>query len=171
MKVSEKNGRADAQGTTANYEHDVAQTAKSNGTAQTKEEQKAKPAEDKAKAATEKIEPAVAKQIEEPKPVKFALNLESTLKIVSDLHRRSVQRENLLSRIAQLEAFEITLMEQGDELESNHFQGCKLMIVDDKNRQFTTNTANLIKMVVDYIRKACLDKLAEIEANIIFPTA
>lgn len=80
-----------------------------------------------------------AESKEELKP---ALNLEATLKVVQDLHRRSIQRDNLLTRIGQLEAFEIALIEEGDELENNHFQGCKLIIVDDKSRQFATTTAD-----------------------------
>ncbi|MBC8053820.1 MAG: hypothetical protein H7Y13_12215 [Sphingobacteriaceae bacterium] len=103
--------------------------------------------------------------------IKPALNLESTLKVVNDLHRRCIQRENLLTRINELETFEIALMEEGDELEANHFQGCKLMIVDDKNRQFITTTSGLIKLVAEFIHNACLSKLGEIESNIVFPRA
>ncbi len=112
---------------------------------------------------------------QETKPVEKiqhpALNLESTLRVVNDLHRRCIQRENLLTRINELEAFEIALIEESDELESNHFQGCKLMIVDDKNRQFITSTSGLIKLVAEFIHNACLTKLGEIESNIVFPRA
>ena len=103
-----------------------------------------------------------------PKPV---LNLEATLKVVDDLHRRSIQRDNLLNRIHQLEAFEIAQIEEGDELETNHFQGCQLIISDDKGRKFITQTAGLIKLVSDFIHSACLEKLSEIEAHIVFPRA
>ncbi|HXI01156.1 MAG TPA: hypothetical protein VNI52_12890 [Sphingobacteriaceae bacterium] len=109
--------------------------------------------------------------VNEIPPIKPVLNLEATLKVVEDLHRRSIQRDNLLNRINQLDAFEIALIEEGDELESNHFQGCKLMIVDDKNRQFITTTSGLIKLVAEFIHNACLTKLGEIEANIVFPRA
>lgn len=108
---------------------------------------------------------------EELKAVKPALNLEATLKVVQDLHRRSIQRDNLLNRIGQLEAFEISLIEGSDELETNHFQGCKLTITDDKGKQFTTNTAGLIRMVSQFIYDACVEKLQDIEANIVFPHA
>lgn len=109
---------------------------------------------------------------ETEKPKEFfkpVLNLEATLKVVDDLHRRSIQRINLLSRINQLEDFEITLIEEGDELETNHFQGCQLIISDDKGRKFVTQTAGLIKLVAEFIHTACLEKLGEIEANIVFP--
>jgi hypothetical protein len=109
---------------------------------------------------------------ETEKPKEFfkpVLNLEATLKVVDDLHRRSIQRINLLSRINQLEDFEITLIEEGDELETNHFQGCQLIISDDKGRKFVTQTAGLIKLVAEFIHTACLEKLSEIEANIVFP--
>jgi len=104
-------------------------------------------------------------------PKKFALNLEQTLKSVEGLHRLSIQRIALLSRIKTLEDFEVKLIEEADELSSNHFSGCKLIIEDDKRRQFVTNTPNLIRMVTQFIFDACHEKLAEIEANIIFPNA
>ena len=122
-------------------------------------------------------ETPVAEQVkaEEPtaevKPVKFALNLESTLKVVDDLHRRSIQRINLIARINQLTAFEVALAQENDELEDNPYQGCKLIIKDDKNREFITTTPGLIRLVSQYIFDACSDKLAEIEANIVFPNA
>ncbi|MCO5950913.1 hypothetical protein [Mucilaginibacter flavidus] len=122
-------------------------------------------------------EAPIAEQVkaEEPKaevkPVKFALNLESTLKVVDDLHRRSIQRVNLIARINQLTAFEVALAQENDELEDNPYQGCKLIIKDDKNREFITTTPGLIRLVSQYIFDACSDKLAEIEANIVFPNS
>jgi hypothetical protein len=116
------------------------------------------------------FEPAKADEVKfEPK--KFALNLEQTLKSVTDLHRLSVQRLALIARIKTLEDFEVQLQEENDELESNPYQGCKLIIEDDKRRQFVTNTPNLIRMVSQFIFDACHEKLADIEANIVFPNA
>ena len=113
----------------------------------------------------------VAEPTAEVKPVKFALNLESTLKVVDDLHRRSIQRVNPIARINQLTAFEVALAQENDELEDNPYQGCKLIIKDDKNREFITTTPGLIRLVSQFIFDACSDKLAEIEANIVFPNA
>lgn len=110
-----------------------------------------------------------AKTESETKEAKPVPNLEQTLKVVENLHRRSIQRINLLSRIQQLDAFEIALLENGDELENNHFQGCQLIISDDKGRKFITQTSGLITLVAGFIRSACMEKLAEIEANIVFP--
>jgi len=103
--------------------------------------------------------------------IKPTQNLEQTIKTVNDLHRRSIQRLALIARIKLLEDFEVKLVEENDELENNPYQGCKLIIKDDKNREFTTNTPNLIRMVSQFIFDACHEKLAEIEANIIFPNA
>jgi hypothetical protein len=100
-----------------------------------------------------------------------ALSLEQTLKVVDGLHRRGIQRLALISRMKTLEGFEVQLIEENDELESNPYQGCKLIIEDDKKRQFVTNTPNLIRMVSQFIFDACQDKLSEIEAGIVFPTA
>ena len=132
----------------------------------------AKSKEDAVKTAEVKKVEATNEVNETEKPKEFfkpVLNLEATLKVVDDLHRRSIQRVNLLSRINQLEDFEIALIEEGDELETNHFQGCQLIISDDKGRKFVTRTAGLIRLVAEFIHSACLAKLGEIEANIVFP--
>jgi hypothetical protein len=107
----------------------------------------------------------------EIKYIKPVPNLEQTLKAVDSLHRKGIQRLALIARIKTLEGFEIKLVEENDELESNPYQGCKLIIEDDKKRQFVTNTPNLIRMVSQFIYDACEDKLAEIEAEIVFPNA
>ena len=123
------------------------------------------PADTKQPAAAEVN---TAEQKPEAKPV---LSLDAKLKAVDDLHRKSLQRLALIGRIKTLEAFEVKLIEEQDELESNPYQGCKLIIKDDKNREFVTNTPNLIRMVTQYIFDACEGKLAEIEATINFPQA
>jgi len=128
------------------------------------------PKAETAQADTAKAEPAKVEEVK-AEPKKFALNLEQTLKSVEGLHRLSIQRITLLSRIKLLEDFEVKLIEENDELESNPYQGCKLIIKDDKGREFVTNTPNLIRMVSQFIFDACHEKLAEIEANIIFPNA
>lgn len=117
-----------------------------------------------------KAEPAKVEEVK-AEPKKFAFNLEQTLKSVDGLHRLSIQRITLLSRIKLLEDFEVKLIEENDELESNPYQGCKLIIKDDKGREFVTNTPNLIRMVSQFIFDACHERLADIEANIIFPNA
>ena len=122
------------------------------------------------KAEPAKVE-AVKAEEQQAQPVKFALNLEQTLKSVGDLHRLSIQRLALIGRIKTLEDFEVKLIEENDELEANPYQGCKLIIKDDKGREFITNTPNLIRMVSQFIFDACHEKLADIEANIIFPNA
>ncbi|MDB5158713.1 MAG: hypothetical protein JWR50_3420 [Mucilaginibacter sp.] len=112
---------------------------------------------------------------EEPKAeikyIKPTPNLEQTLKAVDALHRWSILRLNLLARMKQIEAFEVALLQESDELNDNPFQGCKLIIRDDKNREFITTTPGLIRLVAQFIFNACGEKLAEIEANIVFPNA
>ena len=127
-----------------------------------------------AKAEVKEVSNAGANEAEpkaEIKYIKPALNLEQTLKTVNGLHRLTIQRLALIGRIEELENFEIALIEEGDELSSNHFNKCRLIIEDDKHRQFVTNTPNLIQMVSQFLHKACVDKLAEIEAHIVFPNA
>jgi hypothetical protein len=120
--------------------------------------------EQKSEASKEPPEPKEALMPSPP-----AASLESTLKAVDDLHRRSIQRINLIARIRQLESFEVVLSQEHDELDENPYQGCKLIIEDDKQRRFITTTPGLIRLVSQFIFDACNDKLAEIEAKIVFP--
>lgn len=106
-----------------------------------------------------------------PQPAKAELTLDARLRMVNDLHRRSIQRTNLITRMSQLESFEIALQQENDELEDNPYQGCKLIIRDDQNRDFVTTTPGLIRMVSQYIFSECNKKLVEIESTIIFPNA
>jgi hypothetical protein len=126
-----------------------------------------------ANPAPEQQEQPVAEEAKkaEIKYILPAQNLEQTLKTVGNLHRLTIQRLALLARIKTLEEFEVKLIEENDQLENNPYQGCKLTIKDDKGREFTTNTPNLIRMVTQYIFDACHEKLGELEANIVFPHA
>ena len=112
-----------------------------------------------------KAEPAKA----EIKPAKPALNLESTLKLVEELHRRKIQRDKLLDTINTLEAFEVAQIEDGDETDAGRFQGCTLTIEDDSRRKFITKNPVIIWSVSQYVNSLCVDKLAEIEAGITIP--
>jgi len=85
------------------------------------------PKAEPAKAEEAKAEPAKVEEVK-AEHKKFALNLEQTLKSVEGLHRLSIQRITLLSRIKLLEDFEVKLIEENDELENNPYQGCKLII-------------------------------------------
>jgi hypothetical protein len=100
---------------------------------------------------------------------KPALNLESTLKLVEELHRRKIQRDKLLETINTLEAFEVAQIEDGDETEGNNFQGCVLTIEDDTRRKFVTKNPVIIQAVSQHVNSLCVNKLAEIEAGIIIP--
>lgn len=111
-------------------------------------------------------------EVEQPKAeATKVLTLEAKLKAVETLHRKTVQRLSLITRMKELEGFEVKLLEEVDEIENNPYQGCKLIIQDDKNRQFITTTPGLIRMVSQFIFDACAVKLAEIESAIEFPTA
>ncbi len=120
---------------------------------------------EQSKAEQPKAEPAKP----EIKPAKLALNLEGTLKLVEELHRRKIQRDKLLETINTLEAFEVAQIEDGDETDSNHFQGCTLMIEDDSRRKFITKNPVIIWSVSQYVNSLCVEKLSEIEAGITIP--
>jgi hypothetical protein len=114
-----------------------------------------------------KNEPAKTEVKAEPgKPV---LNLEGTLKLVEELHRRTIQRAKLLTTIESLEAFEIELREDADVTGTNAYQRCELTIEDDKGKTFSTKNPTIIWTVAQMVNRLCVDKLAEIEAGITIP--
>ncbi|GGI23355.1 MULTISPECIES: hypothetical protein [Pedobacter] len=122
----------------------------------------------KAEAEQPKAEPTKT-EVKEVAPQKIALNLESTLKLVEELHRRKMQRDRLLDTIDTLEAFEIAQQEDAEETDSNHFQGCVLTIEDDERRKFSTKNPVIIQAVAQFVNRMCVDRLAEIEAGITIP--
>ena len=143
--------------------------AKSADLPKAEEQKKEEPKAEEPKKEEPKTE--VQQPKEEAKPVKPELTLEAKLKAVEDLHRITIQRLSLITRMKQLEGFEVALVEEGDELENNPYQGCKLIIQDDKKREFVTMTPGLIRLVAQFIFDSCAVKLEEIEAKINFPTA
>jgi len=126
-----------------------------------------KPEENKTEVKAQEQDPSKAELREGL--VKPALNLEGTLKLVEELHRRKIQRDKLLSTIGTLEEFEVAQKDDAEETDSNHYQGCELTIEDDKRRSFSTKNPFIIKKVAEYVNTLCLDKLAEIEGEIYLP--
>ena len=109
------------------------------------------------------------KAAEEVKPAKPVLNLESTLKLVEELHRRKVQRDKLMDTIQSLEAFEVNQKDEAEESGITNYSRCELTIADDKGKSFTTKNPVIIFHVTQYVNALCIDKLAQIEAGIIIP--
>jgi hypothetical protein len=109
------------------------------------------------------------KTAEEVKPAKPVLNLEGTLKLVEELHRRKVQRDKLLETIQNLEAFEVNQKDEAEESGITNYSRCELTIADDKGKSFTTKNPVIIFHVTQYVNALCIDKLAQIEAGIIIP--
>ena len=115
------------------------------------------------------VAPEQKDEKQEIKLGKPALNLEGTLKLVEELHRRKIQRDKLLETINTLEAFEVAQQEESEETDSNHFQGCILTIEDDQRRKFSTKNPVIIQAVAQYVNSLCVNRLAEIEAGITIP--
>lgn len=114
--------------------------------------------------ATKETPQTIAVKVEKP-----ALNLEGTLKLVEELHRRMVQRGRLVYTIENLDRFEIEQKEEAEDTLSNYYQGCELEITDDKRNKFSTKNPVIIKAVALFVRNLCTDRLAEIEAEITIP--
>ncbi|WP_316809180.1 hypothetical protein [Pedobacter agri] len=97
------------------------------------------------------------------------LNLEGTLKLVEELHRRMVQRGRLVHTINNLDKFEIEQKQEAEDTTSNYYQGCEIEITDDKRNKFSTKNPVIIKAVALFVRDLCTSRLAEIEAEIKIP--
>jgi hypothetical protein len=104
-----------------------------------------------------------------PQPAKTVLNLESTLKLVEEMHRKIKQRTKLQDTIDNLESFEVELRDEADTTDTNYYTGCKLIIEDDKRNSFETKNPTIIWAVAQMVNSMCVDKLAEIEAGIVLP--
>ncbi len=132
----------------------VNEEAKSNQveTPKLQEEKKEEPTKKEIKASFEQEKPAP--------------NLEQTLRKIKDLHRLSNQREKLLETIETLDAFEVAQLDDAEETNQNHFQGCTLTIKDDTGRVFTTKNPFIIDQTAKNINTLCVDKLAEVEGQI-----
>lgn len=116
----------------------------------------------------EKAIGAAEQKIELRKQVK-GLNLEGTIKLVEELHRKKVFRDNLIGTIDRLEKFEIEHREDMDVEDQNRYAGCRLTIMDDERNEFVTKNTKLIEAVAAYMVKLCTEKLGEIEAGITLP--
>jgi hypothetical protein len=147
---------------------DEAKKAETPAPAQPKEQPKGTAPTEQPKPQDEKpqVEPTKKEVKETVKPV---FNLESTLKLVEELHRKKIQRQRLMETIDTLEAFEVAQIDEADETESNHFQGCVLTIEDDNRKKFTTKNPVIIQAVAQFVNRMCVDRLAEIEAGITIP--
>ncbi|WP_113638523.1 hypothetical protein [Nubsella zeaxanthinifaciens] len=134
-----------------------------------KTEQPRETAKQNAAAQAPKVEPTKTEIKAQLKEEKAPLNLDSTIKLIETLHRRKIQRDKLLDTIGTLEAFEVAQLDDAEETDSNHFQGCILTIEDDKGKEFSTKNPFIINAVAKYVNTLCVDKLAEIEGEIIIP--
>ena len=109
------------------------------------------------------------KEIKEQLRIKPVFNLDATVKLVSDLSKKITQRDKLRATIDNLDTFTIAPNEEDDVTGSNKFYRCELTINDDEGNEFVTKNAYIIEHVAQYVNSLCVEKLAEIEAEIVIP--
>ncbi|MET3606895.1 hypothetical protein ABIC74_000737 [Mucilaginibacter rubeus] len=107
------------------------------------------------------------KEIKELFSLKPFFNLDATVKLVGDLSKKIAQRDRLKGTIENLDTFTIQANEDGDVTGNNKFYRCELIIRDDNGNEFVTKNAYIIDHVSQYVNSLCVEKLAEIEAEII----
>lgn len=130
---------------------------------------KAETAKPKAKAEQAKPEPtkkelkaSIAEKLAEQRAI-----LERHIELGDKLNRKIRHRDNLNTIVKTLKEFEVSLKDNEEGTESNHFQGCLLTIQDDKGKTFTTKNPTLIKEVAENVKTFCADKLKDVDLEII----
>lgn len=101
-------------------------------------------------------------------PKKMALNLDSTLEIVTQLHRKVKHRNNLISYSEKLDALVIKDREV-HEFEGNSWSDATLTIRDSDRNIFELKNANIIGFIINAMTLKFREKIEEIEAEIILP--
>jgi hypothetical protein len=114
------------------------------------------------------VEPS-KKEIKEQVKAMPIFNLDTTVKLVSELSKKITQRDKLRATIDNLDTFTIASNEDGDVTGSNKFYRCELVLHDDAGNEFVTKNAYIIDHVTQYVNSLCVEKLAEIEAEIVIP--
>jgi hypothetical protein len=101
---------------------------------------------------------------------KKAVDLATTIKGVEALHKKIQHRDRLEYYTEELQSFSVEPKEE--DLEStNRYYGCKLEITDDHGNSFELKHPVVIKEVIDFMFGRFSARKAEIEAEIVFPTA
>lgn len=85
------------------------------------------------------------------------------------MNRKKIHRDRLRFTIDTLEEFEVELKDDAEETDSNYYQGCHLTIDDDKGNEFKTKNPFIIQTVAQYVKNLCIERLEEIEAEIVLP--
>ncbi len=116
---------------------------------------------------TEQSKAEIREQLAQQKPT---LNLDETLKLISDLAKKTALRDRYKDNIDNLQKFEELQKEQVNELEDETaFQLCELIITDAKGNRFTTKSPFVIKATIDFVSGRFMERLAEVEASIVLP--
>jgi flagellar motor protein MotB len=129
-----------------------------------KEEPKAEqPKAEEAKPQAEQSKKELKEQLREQQERKLA----ETVKLVEALGKKIAQKNKLQNTIANLDSFNITQNEEDDMASDSRFARCELVISDDDGNDFVTKNPFIIAYVAHEVKGLCIEKLAEVEADIV----
>jgi hypothetical protein len=101
---------------------------------------------------------------------KLGLNLDQTMKLIEELYLKKRYRDRLDVYIDMLNSFVIDQKQEDlDKDQNNYYNGCSLVITDDRSGKFTLKNPTLIKDVVEFLTSRMTVKLSEIESEIQIP--
>ena len=131
---------------------------------------------EKAEAILTIVESASAENVAEKdftilgSEIKRGLNLDETMKLIEELHLKKRYRDRLDLYIDLLNSFVVEQKQEDlDKDQHSYYNGCSMVITDDKSGKFTLKNPTLIKEVVEFLSGRMTVKLSEIEAEIQLP--
>ncbi|MGY4385647.1 hypothetical protein ACVWYN_002693 [Pedobacter sp. UYP24] len=102
--------------------------------------------------------------------IKKGLSLDETMKLIEELHLKKRHRDRLDLYIDLLNSFAVAQkVEDLDTDPNSYYNGCSLVITDDKSGKFNLRNPTLIKDVIEFLTGRMAVKLSEIESEIQLP--
>ncbi len=127
-------------------------------------------AEEVKPAGEEKPQPELSKkELKEGLIRNHLRSLDQTVNLVLNLSRKIKQRDMYKIYLDTLSEFQINQIEEDENEGNRDFQSCELIIRDGKGREFINRNPKVIGGTVDFMGGRFLERLAEIEAEIVIP--
>jgi cell pole-organizing protein PopZ len=96
-------------------------------------------------------------------------SLDQTVSIVLALGNKIKQRDKYRFNIDTLNAFKINQVDEDEDTGNTSYQRCELTITDDQGNEYTTKNPLVIAATVEFMSNRFMERLAEIEAEIVIP--
>jgi hypothetical protein len=110
------------------------------------------------------------KELKEAFAVQALRSLDQTVSLVLALGNKIKQRDKYKFNIDTLNEFKINQVEEDEDTGNTSYQRCELTITDDEGNEYTTKNPLVIGATVEFMSNRFIERLAEIEAEIVIPS-